>query len=61
MARDLFDCPWCGSAQSIEHGICQLCMMEYPVETKIILLEPRRAEKSALARLAPKPGAAGAE
>jgi len=34
----LYDCPWCGSAKSIEHGLCQVCLMEFPVETKVITL-----------------------
>jgi hypothetical protein len=34
----LFDCPGCGSAKSIEHGLCQVCLMEFPVETKVITL-----------------------
>lgn len=42
MGADLFDCPWCGSAKSIEHGLCQVCLMEFDVETKIIELPPRR-------------------
>jgi hypothetical protein len=33
-----YDCPWCGSAKSIEHGICQVCLMEFSVDTKIIAL-----------------------
>ena len=39
---DLFDCPWCGSAKSIEHGVCQVCLMEFDVDTKIIQLPPRK-------------------
>jgi hypothetical protein len=35
---DRLDCTWCGSAASIEHGICQVCLMEYPVDTKVIRL-----------------------
>src|SRR5436309_10749512 len=34
----LYDCPWCGSAKSIEHGLCQVCLIEFPVETKVITL-----------------------
>ncbi len=26
------DCTWCGSAGSIEHGMCQVCLMPYPEE-----------------------------
>ena len=51
----LYDCPWCGSAQSIEHGLCQVCLMEFPVETTIIALptprtvgiEPSRSQEAA--------------
>jgi len=38
----LYDCPWCGSAQSIEHGLCQVCLMEFPVETKVVALPTQR-------------------
>lgn len=38
MITDRLDCTWCGSAASIEHGICQVCLMEYPVDTKVIRL-----------------------
>ena len=38
MNTDRLDCTWCGSAASIEHGICQVCLMEYPVDTKVIRL-----------------------
>ena len=59
---ELYDCPWCGSAQSIEHGLCQVCLMEFTIDTKVIQLAPRRA---AAARAehpsAGKPEAAGAE
>jgi hypothetical protein len=26
------DCTWCGSAGSIDHGMCQVCLMPYPEE-----------------------------
>ena len=42
MAGEPFDCPWCGSAKSIEHGLCQVCLMEFDVETKIINLPVQR-------------------
>jgi hypothetical protein len=38
MDTDRLDCTWCGSAASIEHGICQVCLMEYPVDMKVIRL-----------------------
>lgn len=44
MDTDRLDCNWCGSARSIEHGICQVCLMEYPLETQIIQLPLDRAE-----------------
>ena len=40
---DLLDCHWCGSARSIEFGICQICLMEYPVDTQVIELPMERA------------------
>lgn len=63
MGADLFDCPWCGSAKSIEHGLCQVCLMEFDVDTKIIQLPPRswlhgHASTGMIER---PPGAAGAE
>ena len=27
---DLRDCTWCGSAASIEYGVCQVCLMRFP-------------------------------
>ena len=45
MDVDRPDCTWCGSAASIEHGLCQVCLMEYPVETKIIPLPLDRPAK----------------
>lgn len=39
------DCTWCGSAKSIEFGVCQICLMEYPLETKVIRLPLERSEK----------------
>lgn len=42
MRVTLYDCPWCGSAKSIEHGLCQICLMEFPVETKVITLPTGR-------------------
>lgn len=42
MAETLHDCPWCGSAKSIEHGVCQVCLMEFSVDTKIIALPTTR-------------------
>lgn len=26
------DCTWCGSARSIEYGVCQVCLMRLPDE-----------------------------
>ena len=45
MKEKLSDCTWCGSRGSIEFGICQVCLMEYPIETKVIRLPLERAEK----------------
>ena len=48
MGEEPLDCSWCGSARSIEHGICQICMMEYPLETRIIHLPSERPERTTL-------------
>ena len=45
MKTDRLDCTWCGSAASIEHGICQVCLMEYPVDTKVIRLPLDRDDR----------------
>jgi len=60
---DLFDCPWCGSAKSIEHGVCQVCLMEFDVDTKIIQLPTALARSGhpSLGRLEPTPEVAGGE
>jgi hypothetical protein len=51
MDTDRLDCTWCGSAASIEHGICQVCLMEYPVDTKVIRLPLDRDERSVRKRI----------
>ena len=38
MESERQDCTWCGSARSIDHGICQVCLMEYPLGAKILRL-----------------------
>ena len=60
MASELYDCPWCGSAKSIEHGLCQVCLIEFAVETKVIELPSRRAAGVSVVRPEPK-GAATSE
>lgn len=42
LGPELLDCHWCGSARSIEFGICQVCLMEYPMDTKVIVLPSER-------------------
>ncbi len=42
MKPELLDCQWCGSARSIEFGLCQVCMMEYTTPMKIIHLPAGR-------------------
>lgn len=32
------DCSWCDSVRSIEFGICQICLMEYPTESSVVEL-----------------------
>lgn len=48
METERLDCSWCGSARSIEYGICQVCLMEYPLDTRIIQLPLERQEKRVL-------------
>jgi hypothetical protein len=43
VGAELYDCPWCGSAKSIDFGVCQVCLMEFPVETRVISLPTRSA------------------
>ena len=34
------DCTWCGSARSIEYGVCQVCLMRFPEEpdtTRVVI------------------------
>lgn len=45
------DCDWCGSAQSIEFGACQVCLMEYPLETKVLHLTSRERPSERTVRL----------
>lgn len=46
MATERHDCTWCGSASSVEYGVCQVCLMEFPNEAIVIKLPlekiPRR-------------------
>lgn len=34
------NCAWCRSTRSVEHGICQVCLAEYPLDTRVIDLAP---------------------
>ncbi|MBI4729776.1 MAG: hypothetical protein HY775_09800 [Acidobacteria bacterium] len=57
MESELFDCTWCGSARSVEHGLCQVCLMEYPKKTQILRLpDARRAAVMRARPLEPKVG-----
>jgi hypothetical protein len=47
METERLDCDWCGSAQSIEYGLCQVCLMEYPMDTRIIQLPLERPSNKA--------------
>lgn len=42
---ELRDCTWCGSARSIEHDVCQVCLMRFPelkdVDEVVVILEER--------------------
>ena len=53
------DCTWCGSAQSIEYGICQVCLMRMPDDSSpdpvvielaepVVLPEPVEVEHPAV-------------
>lgn len=42
MGEERLDCTWCGSARSIEHGMCQVCLMEYALDTQVIQLPVER-------------------
>ena len=39
---ELLDCHWCGSARSIEFGLCQVCLVEYRMDTQVIELPTER-------------------
>lgn len=43
------DCDWCGSAKSVERGVCQVCLMRFP--------EPDEASR--VIDIQEAPGAAG--
>jgi hypothetical protein len=45
MEDDRLDCGWCGSARSIEYGICQVCLMEYAVDTAVLTFPLERADQ----------------
>lgn len=34
------DCTWCGSAKSIEHGVCQVCLMAFSEEPEVVVVLP---------------------
>jgi hypothetical protein len=51
MDADRLDCTWCGSAASIEYGICQVCLMEHPVDSKVIKLPLTREDRPIKRRL----------
>lgn len=43
------DCAWCGSAASIEHDVCQVCLMRFPDpvepdEKVVVSFEPEGLE-----------------
>lgn len=45
MDNDRLDCGWCGSAASIEYGICQVCLMEYGLDTDVIRFPLERPDQ----------------
>ena len=38
MKTERYDCTWCGSAASVEYGVCQICLMEFPSRATVITL-----------------------
>ena len=50
MNDDRHDCGWCGSVGSIEYGICQICLMEYAVDTDVIRFPLERPDQLARKR-----------
>lgn len=42
------DCTWCGSARSIEYGVCQVCLMRFPEDRAddriIVAMDPAGIE-----------------
>lgn len=38
MEPELLDCSWCGSAKSVENGLCQVCLMDYSKHAEVIPL-----------------------
>lgn len=53
MRDDRLDCGWCGSAASIEYGICQVCLMEYAVDTDVLAFPLERPDQLAKKRRVP--------
>lgn len=43
------NCAWCRSADSVEYGICQVCLAEYPLDTEIIDLAPTADRRAHIA------------
>ncbi|MDQ3990982.1 MAG: hypothetical protein M3245_01555 [Actinomycetota bacterium] len=37
---ELRDCTWCGSAQSIENDLCQVCLMRFPPDERVVVILP---------------------
>lgn len=39
------DCTWCGSARSVEHDVCQVCLMRFPelrdADEVVVILEEK--------------------
>ncbi|HEX6207930.1 MAG TPA: hypothetical protein VF058_06165 [Actinomycetota bacterium] len=42
------DCTWCGSARSVEHDVCQVCLMRFPelkgADEVVVILEERELQ-----------------
>ncbi|HEX6261875.1 MAG TPA: hypothetical protein VF097_03400 [Actinomycetota bacterium] len=42
------DCTWCGSARSVEHDVCQVCLMRFPelknADEVVVILDERELQ-----------------
>lgn len=51
------DCSWCGSAKSVERGVCQVCLMRFPEpEKKVVDLADPSPQETEKGRIQPAVG-----